>query len=710
VCHDHFIRFFGSLGTLFECSITFPAASHPSIYTWHAIISSHALHGEHRHALALYCAMLRDGITPNRHMYTCVLKACGALGIAVMHGEAVHDSIARHGFEACADVVASMVDMYASCGRIEDARKVFDSFPLGKDGVLWTAFLDGLVRNGCADRALQAVKDMQSCGRFKPDKVTFLSALRACGLSGSMLLGSVLHAQIMESALETEIVVANALIDMYSKCGALNDACSLFDELKTPSIVSWGAMITAFASHGRHLCALRLLEKMHENHVETNHIILMNLLKACAGKKAIDEGRVLHHHIIEGGMEMDCVDVDCTLIDMYAKCGSVDEAHSVFDMQSHHDAVSWDAIIVGYAHNGHDSLACKLFRRMQKEGVKPELVTYACLLKSVLNMQVSRNGKHLHHGIIHDGFEHDEAIGNLLLDMYAKLGGVEDALRVFDSLKNVSKVSWSALMEGYVEHGDGLLGLQIFSMMEQTGIELDRVAYLCALKACSLTSTGMHGRLIHDHIIRSGHENGSSIGNALIHMYVKCLCVKEAGKLFDCSAFRDIEAWGAMVYGYAMQGNYRSVDLLFEAMQQHGLKPNDVMFTSILSACCQESAVKQGEFYFNRMESYGVKPTVEHVTCMIDLLGGAGYLDAAKQILNNISASQCSIMGWMSLLTACRGYGNVQLGRQCFDKLVLLNPGIGAMYILMLNIYGSDGTSITCEGLGFHAMQGDPCV
>ena len=129
-----------------------------------------------------------------------------------------------------------------------------------------------------------------------------------------------------------------------------------------------------------------------------------------------------------------------------------------------------------------------------------------------------------------------------------------------------------------------------------------------------------------------------------------------------------------MVGGYAIEGNYRLVDIFFEVMQQHGFKPNSVIFTSLLSACCQESAIKEGEFYFNIMETYGVIPTIEHVTCMVDLLWGAGYLNDAKRILN-ISSSHCNIIGWMSLLTACKTYGNVKLGRQCFDKLWIQKLG-----------------------------------
>ena len=249
----------------------------------------------------------------------------------------------------------SIVDMYASCGHVEDARKVFHNLPR-KDHVMWSAFLDRLIINEGGDYALEIVKHVQNQGIIKPDRVMFISALKVCGLMGSMILGNILQAQIIENELQTEVTVTNTLIDMYSKCGALNEACVLFNKLKTPSIVSWGVMISAYATHGRCSYALRVLKEMQENHVEMNEVVFLNALKACGGSKAIDQGRLLHHHIIKSGMKIEYYGIDCALIDMYAKRESLNEAHWVFGMQPHHNVASWGAIFVGHAQNAHDIL------------------------------------------------------------------------------------------------------------------------------------------------------------------------------------------------------------------------------------------------------------------------------------------------------------------------------------------------------------------
>lgn len=522
---------------------------------------------------------------------------------------------------------------------------------------------------------------------IQPDKVMFLSALKACEYTGSLLLGKVLHAQIIRSGLETDVFVGNTLIDMYAKCGGLQEAREVFDQLQNRSVVSWGAMITAYANYGHGFLALELLERMQYGDVQPNEVIFLNILKACGSIKAIEQGKLVHHQIIKSGMELDD-EICSTLIDMYAKSGSLEEARNVFDMLPNRNMVSWGAMIAGYAQRGHGFAAYQLFQQMQQQGVKPAIVTYLCVLKAVDSINFQWQGKHIHDEIIQNGFESDEAIGNTLVDMYAKCGSMEDARNVFDDLQNPSMVSWSALMGGFVQHGHGLLALELFAKMQQDGVKPDKVAHLCVLKACASMGALMQGKLIHNEVIGSEYEGHVVVGNALIDMYAKCWCLEEACKVFDGLASRDLVTWGAMIAGYAQQGNCRLAKICLEAMQQQGLKPNNVIFTSLLSACCQAGEVKEGDLYFKTMEDHGISPTVEHVTCMVDLLGGAGHLKEAEQLIQ-IMSTQCDITGYMSLLTACRTYVNVELGRQCFDKIVLLDPDIASGYVLMASIYAA---------------------
>ena len=220
---------------------------------------------------------------------------------------------------------------------------------------MWSAFLDRLIINEGGDYALEIVKNVQNQGIIKPDRVMFISALKVCGLMGSMILGNILQAQIIENELQTEVTVTNTLIDMYSKCGALNEACVLFNKLKTPSIVSWGVMISAYATHGRCSYALRVLKEMQENHVEMN----MNI-----------EGQELYLEIAKDGYERDLF-LGNALIDMYAKCRSLTLVRDVVEDLPSQDVISWNTLISGYAKYGptEDTLCLLVVRTDGNDGI-----------------------------------------------------------------------------------------------------------------------------------------------------------------------------------------------------------------------------------------------------------------------------------------------------------------------------------------------------
>ena len=221
---------------------------------------------------------------------------------------------------------------------------------------MWSAFLDRLIINEGGDYVLEIVKNVQNQGIIKPDRVMFISALKVCGLMGSiMILGNILQAQIIENELETEVTVTNTLIDMYSKCGALNEACVLFNNLKTPSIVSWGVMISAYATHGRCSYALRVLKEMQENHVEMSRNI---------------KGQELCLEIAKDGYERDLF-LGNVVIDMYAKCSSVTLVRDVVEDLPSQDVISRNTLISGYAKYGptEEALCLLVVRTYGNDGI-----------------------------------------------------------------------------------------------------------------------------------------------------------------------------------------------------------------------------------------------------------------------------------------------------------------------------------------------------
>lgn len=681
---DYLIRLYGACGSLLEASLVFCNVAKPSVYTWHAVISAHVIYGEFDRAVDLYNKMRLEGTIPNQFVITCILKACSDVG-AIEQGKLIHDEVIRKGLASEVVIGSTLVDMYAKFGNLKDACKVFEGLPQ-RDLVSWSAMLAGYAQHGCSLSALKLFGGMEQQEGIKPDKVMFLLTLKACSCLGSSQLGELLHCQIIRSGFESDVIVGNTLVDMYAKCGSLEEARKVFGRLGDQTVVSWGAMIAGYADHGDGFAAFELLDEMQCKGMKANKVIFLCILKACSTIAAIEQVRLIHHEIIRCGLESDLF-LGSTLIDIYAKCGSVEAAYKVFDKLPNRNVVSWGAMIAGYAQHDGGLIALELYERMQQEGLKPAKVTSVCILKACSNIGDLGQGKRIHHHIVESGYESIEDIGNMLIDMYAKCWSVEDARTVFDKLCTRNVLSWSAMIAGYALHGHGLLALEHFASMLQEGIKPDKVMFLCVLKACGSIGAFRHGKLIHKQIVICGFEGDLALENALIDMYTKCWCLEEACKVFNELPTPDIVTWGTLIAGYAQYGNCRLARLCLGAMEQQGMKPNSVIFTSLLSACRQAGNVEEGDLYLRSMrEIHGITPRVEHFTCMVDLLASAGHLKEAERLLHSMP-SQGATTGWMSLLSACRTYGNVELGQRCFDRLVLLNRSIAAGYILMANIY-----------------------
>jgi pentatricopeptide repeat protein len=208
--------------------------------------------------------------------------------------------------------------------------------------------------------------------------------------------------------------------------------------------------------------------------------------------------------------------VSNSLVDMYAKCGSIEDAWKVFNRMPTHDVVSWSAIILGHVKFGHGLKALGLYQQMQQEGVKPVPVTFVGILNACASVAALEEGKRVHEQIIESGFESDVFVCNSLLDMYAKCGSIEDALRVFSRMATCDVVSWSAMILGHVKCGQGLKALELFQQMKQEGLETDPVTFVGVLNACASVGALEEGRHVHEQIIQSGCATDVFVGSSQV--------------------------------------------------------------------------------------------------------------------------------------------------------------------------------------------------
>lgn len=460
----------------------------------------------------------------------------------------------------------------------------------------------------------------------------------------------------------------------------------MLNGLSVRDVVSWGTILSGFAEHGHASLLMEMLEKMEEEGIKPERVTFLCILKVCGSIMSPKLGRIVHDQIIKSAIESD-IAIGSALIDMYAKCTSLDEAQKVFDGLPNRNVVSWGALLGGYVQHGFGVHALDLFEPMKFEIRNLDTSIFSCILKACGIVKVKSVSRLIHREIIECGFEVDIVVGSALVDTYVKCGSIEDARTVFDKLSHRDVVTWGVMIEGYAQNGQDLIALVLFGRMQKEGIFPDKVAFLGVAKACGSLGALKQGLFIHNQVVEGRIECDLLVGNTVIDMYGKCGSMEDAWDVFGKLPNRDAASWGALVAGFARSGNFNIAQQCLQDMQRQGLKPGLMIFSSILTACSQAGLLKEGWAYFKSLKKdHNITPIVEHCNCMFDILGRLGRLHEAEHLLKVLPAPPDAV-GWMALLTACKTYGDVDLARRCFQKVLDLDPNEGSVYLLMSSIY-----------------------
>lgn len=610
-------------------------------------------------------------------------------------GREVSYFIVRSGLESDSYLGSFLIRLFTLFDSVLEAKQVFNK--LSNPTVFsWTAIISAHTQLGLNEDAILLFQEMDNLA-VTPDGHVFVEVLKACSSIGALEQGNWIHTRILENGFELDQFVGTMLVDMYCKHGSIENAEMVFDRLPEKDVVTWSALIAGYVQHGYGHEALHLFQQMQEEGVKPDKVVFVSVLQACLNVGNLEHGKEIHSRIIDVGLESDQY-IGSTLIDMYAKSGNLEESHHVFDKILCRDLVAWSALMSGYAQQGHGHKALqhgqealRLFKQMQKEGMKPDNVTYVCALQACSSATFLQQGQQIHVHTIESGIELDLFVGNTLIDMYGKCCCIDIAEAVFQRMPQQDLVTWSALIAGYALQGHGQKALQLFNQMQERGMKPNQVTFVCILQACSCVAALEKGRQIHGHIIESGLESDLLVANTLIDTYIKCGSLENACTLFDRLPTRDAVTWSALLSGHALLGDYISASQCFMNMQQTGLKPTGVTYLNLLSACSHVGLVDEGCLYFKLMRTrHEIIPTLEHYTVMVDLLGRAGCLNEAEDLLETLPCCP-NIVTWTSLLGSCRRHVNVEIGRRSFDRIVTMEGRSAASYVLMSNIYVDAG-------------------
>ncbi|KAA8535065.1 hypothetical protein F0562_030068 [Nyssa sinensis] len=417
-------------GDLSYALLIFDSIEEPNQIIWNTIIRGHSLSSSLILAVDVYVHMLFSGLEPNSYTFPFLLKSCAKVR-ATQVGKQIHAHILKLGLERDVFVHTSLINMYAqngelsyarltfdkgsfrdavsftamitgytSMGYLDDARELFDEIPV-RDVVSWNAMVAGYAQSGRFEEALALFQEM---GRAKvmPNNSTLVSVLSACARSGSLELGNWVRTWIEDHALGSSLQLVNALIDMYSKCGDLDTARSLFDGLHRKNLISWNVMIGGYTHMSRYKEALALFRQMQLSNDEPNDVTLLSILPACAHLGALDLGKWIHAYMDKNLYNLTNTSLWTSLIDMYAKCGNIKAAAQVFDGFRPKTLAYWNAMISGLAMHGHATRALELFSEMTNEGFKPDDITFVGVLSACSHAGLVDLGRQYFSSMIHD--------------------------------------------------------------------------------------------------------------------------------------------------------------------------------------------------------------------------------------------------------------------------------------------------------------------
>ena len=373
---------------------------------------------------------------------------------------------------------SSLADANAGHGAGEEERGFRSTWNL----ISCNAAISRLAQQGRRGEAFALFFRMQD-EQVRPNRVTFLSLLKAFSDPRDLESGRRVHDFIFERRLESDVRVGTALVCMYFRCGSPKDAHRIFSGIQQRDIILWNAMIEGYCQAGLRDRALETFRQMRSAGVLPDMATFLSILKSCNDTAHLDEGKQLHKVIIESGFELG-VRVQTALVSMYCRCGSLVDARRVFDKLPRKDVGLWTTMIAGYAQAGHGNEAFERFQAMRDAGMYPNKMTFLALLKACTRPEFLDRGKWLHDHIRLAGYESDEKVGTALINSYCKCRSLSDARKVFDNLPTKNVISWTALIAGYAHNGRAEEALDLYEQMQREGVQPNEVTRNTVVDAC----------------------------------------------------------------------------------------------------------------------------------------------------------------------------------------------------------------------------------
>lgn len=682
------INFYSKCGALYCASKAFDDMPDKDVVSWSVLIEGFVAKDHRKEAGELFCKMRRAGVRPNGFTLLSVVKSC-SMSSNLELGKQLHAEVAKCGFFNDVYVGSALVKLYAECGEMEYAHKVFYAMP-EQNAVSWNAFLSGYANAGDGNRVLTLFCTMtESDVRFSSH--TLSTVLKGCASLGSLRAGQVVHSMAIKIGHELDDFISCGLVHLYTECDLWNDAVKMFKRIRDPDLVTWTTMISGLSQQGQKLEAIKLFHSMISSGLRPNEFSLSAIATAAPVLGDFRYCQSIHACVCKFGHDSE-ISVCNALINMYMGIGSVYDGSRVFSIMGETDIVSWNILLSGFHGNQTFDLSPSILKKMLEEGVEPDKPTFVSIMKSCASLSDICFGRQVHAHIIKGNLDSDNYIETKLIEMYAKCGCLENVEMIFNRMRERDTVTWTVLISLHAQieqHGEK--AMEYFKQMQREGVKANEFTLASCLKGCSGIASLGNGQQLHSWLIKSGHFSDLHVATALVDMYGKCGCIDHAETIFKSVDIVDTVLWNTMIHVYSQHGQNEQALQIFRTMLDEDGLPDGVTLINVLSACSRMGLVEEGKMIFHSMtELYGITPSFEHYACMIDLLGRAGRFSNLESFIADMKVTPNALI-WQTVLGACKVHGNMELGERAAKKLFEIEPRTDSNYIALSNIYASKG-------------------
>ncbi|KAG6390777.1 hypothetical protein SASPL_148522 [Salvia splendens] len=476
----------------------------------------------------------------------------------------------------------------------------------------------------------------------------------------------------------------------------INYADSIFNQIKSPNLYMFNTMLRAHSISPNPGNSLLLFNCMRaENRsFDFDQFTFISVLKSCSSLFEIRAGIGVHTDVFKSGFAS-VLNVMNALLHFYCVCGMIKDARQVFDeLALRKDVVSWNTLMGGYLCVEEYSLILDLFKLFCRDsfGVGVSVTTLLNVVSAVGHLLNETLGETIHVFCFKLGFLSNLNVVAALISMYGKHGRVHSALRIFDEI-DVKRdvVLWNSLIDGYARTGLLEEAMELLRLMKDHGIRPNSSTVAGLLSACSASGALGIGEYVHGYVEEEQLPLDAVLGTAIVNMYAKSGLLDKAVDVFNRLEFKDVKSWTAMISGCGVHGRADHAVALFRRMEEEGVVPNEVTFLTVMNACSHGGSMREGLSCFRKMVNvYQLKPKIEHYGCMIDLLGRAGLLEEAYELIKGLPVKR-DATAWRALLGACRVYGNVKLAEGVKEELEGIRENHAADSLSLAGAYVAAG-------------------